>query len=76
MKTKGVISIEELSDEHDCDTCGPSWATGYRVTLDGNEILNLEPHAYCYGGVTYYPEEMYKMVLEELGYKVLPDDNV
>lgn len=45
------VVIREIEDEHDCDTCGSSYATGYiaDVLLPNIQIkLNLNPIAHCY----------------------------
>ena len=64
------IKIEWLTDSYDCETCGPSWAEGARVTYNGNEILTLEPLAHCYASKSYDREDVYKQILNCLGYTV------
>lgn len=51
MKVKVFTSY----DDHDCDTCGASYASGYVVVdSETNEIvLTLEPIASCFGGSDY-----------------------
>lgn len=70
---KNVIHIEWTSDEYDCDTCGPSYADGAIVTLDGVEILGLDPVAHCYGGAHYERSEVFAEILTKLGYKLSED---
>lgn len=65
-----MIEIKWLYDEHDCETCGWNCARGAVVHLNGEQILNLEPVAYCYNGVDYSEETIYKMILDRLGYEV------
>lgn len=67
------IKIEWLSDTHDCETCGASWAEGARVTIDGELALDLEPHAHCYDGDNYEREDVFKRILERLGHTVEVD---
>lgn len=62
------IKIERLSDTHDCETCGPSWADGARVYFDGEVALELEPHAYCYDGDDYSDDKIFAAILERLGH--------
>lgn len=64
------IKIEWLSDSHECDTCGTSWATGANVWIDGILTLELLPHAHCYEESHYNPDEVYKRILHQLGYEV------
>lgn len=64
------IKIQWIVDDYDCETCGSSSAEGAIVTLDGKEILKLEPLAHCYNSVEFTPEEVYRKLLETLGYEV------
>jgi len=64
------IIIEELHDEHDCETCGWSGAEGFFVTMpDGSEI-DMTPVARCYDGTDYTERDLLIAVLEKLGYEV------
>lgn len=42
-----------LFDEMDCETCGTSYAEGFRIEVDGELIVELIPHAHCYDGEDY-----------------------
>lgn len=64
------IVIEELSDSYDCDDCGPSWATGFNVTIDGEPYGDYEPVAHCYSSYHYNIEEVLKDLLESFGHTV------
>jgi len=64
------ISIEWLGDTHDCETCGPAWAEGARVYIDGLLVLDLQPSAHCYDGVSYQEGDVYRHILEHLGHTV------
>lgn len=64
------IRIETLTDDHDCETCGWSYAEGARVYFDEKPVLDLEPHAHCYDGDNYSDTEIYKRILEVLGHEV------
>lgn len=64
------IKIEWLADNHDCETCGPTWAEGARVTIDGKRVLELEPHAYCYDGTDYNESQVLRKIIEVLGYVI------
>jgi len=70
---RNVIHIKWTSDEYDCDTCGPSYADGAIVTLDGEEILELTPAAYCYDGSHYERSEVFAELRQNLGYKLSED---
>ena len=68
----GRIEIEWLFDSNDCDQCGGGWATGARVTLDGQPLLELIPVADCFGSESdWATDEVYKRILETLGYTVI-----
>jgi hypothetical protein len=64
------ITIEWLSDDNDCDTCGTSYAYGAHVRIDGVLVLELNPVAHCYSGTNYEREEVFKAILEYLGHTV------
>ena len=66
------IKIEWLIDEHDCDTCGTTYARGAHVSINGvipNE-LTLSPVAHCYDGSNYETEDVYEKILKYLGHNV------
>jgi hypothetical protein len=67
------VEIETLTDDHDCETCGSSWAEGGVVYVDGEEILRREPHAYCYGTPSYSESDLLVMALKKLGVNVFVD---
>lgn len=71
------INIEWLSDDSDCDTCGSNWAEGAKVTNadTGELILHLQPAASCFGGDHWGDAEVYKLLLEKLGYNLIDDRN-
>jgi hypothetical protein len=64
------IGIEWRSDWYDCETCGPSYAEGALVKLNGGTILDLKPVAHCYAGQSWDREQVYRLILEHLGYAV------
>lgn len=64
-----TIKIQWLSDEHDCETCGNSYAEGARVFID-NEVLEFTPYASCFGGDSWYVEDIYKEIINYLGYEI------
>jgi hypothetical protein len=71
--TKSVsnhISIEWITDHSDCDDCGPSYAEGAIVRIDGVEVLDLTPRASCYGGTHYTKEDVFRKIIESLGHTV------
>lgn len=67
------IKIEWLHDDHDCETCGASYAEGARVTIDGAVALDLQPVAHCFDGKNWQDDDVYKLILEKLGYTVEAD---
>jgi len=68
MNSPKELKIQWLVDTHDCDTCGISSAEGAIVSLDGQEILRLEPLAHCYNAIEFRQEDVYKKIFEHLGY--------
>ena len=67
---QGELAITWLHDGHECETCGPSYALGAVVTLNGETLLELQPSAHCYDGSSWDHTDIYRMILEKLGYKV------
>lgn len=65
---KNIVSVEWLDDEHDCDQCGGNWAQGARITINGEETL-LEPVAHCFNGDSWNEEEVFKIILNKIGYQ-------
>ena len=64
------IKITWLIDEHDCETCGYSSASGAVVNIGDHVTIVMEPVAHCYNGVSYNTEDVYERILFELGYVV------
>jgi hypothetical protein len=67
------IDIDTLSDEHDCETCGGSYATGGIVKVDGREFFRFEPFAYCFDEKSLEPDDLLAIVLDLVGIKVYVD---
>lgn len=65
------INIEWLSDSHDCETCGGSYAEGARVLIDGEPFGDFTPIAHCFDGSNFEREEIFKAILEHLGHQVI-----
>ncbi len=69
-----LIRIEWLSDSHDCDDCGPSYAEGAVIHIEGREPIEMLPGAHCHDGESYGEAKVYTRILEELGYRVAHED--
>lgn len=71
-KQKKLITIERISDNMDCETCGMNWADGAIVTFkfDKNYSFELTPVANCYDGQDYSNEDVLLEILDKLGYEV------
>ena len=67
------IEIKTLTDSHDCETCGGSWAEGGIVYVDGREVLRREPTAYCYGVPSFSESDLLVMALKKVGINVFVD---
>lgn len=70
------IEIKTMSDSHDCETCGGSWAEGGVVYVDGVEVLRREPVAYCYGVPSFSESDLLVMALKQLGTEVAVDGDI
>jgi hypothetical protein len=65
--TLRYIKIEPLSDEHDCEGCGGSWAAGFEVTFPDGSSLTLKPTASCFGGKDWREAELMGEILKHFG---------
>ena len=68
------IKIEHLSDEHDCEVCGCSYASGYEVTFPDYSGFTLQPQAHCFGGKDWSEAELLEAILNHLGYTSIDPD--
>jgi len=71
LNSRQMLEIEWLDDESDCDTCGANWARGARVTLNGEHLLMLRPTAACFNGNDWSDEEIFREILNSLGYNII-----
>lgn len=67
------IRIAWLTDWHDCETCGLSYAEGARVSIDGSVVLEFTPVAHCRGGDNRTDSEVYAALFAYLGHTVTED---
>lgn len=65
------ITIEWMSDTHECDTCGHSWANGAIVQFDDGRELDFSPAAHCYDSVHYESDDIFRKIFEELGHELI-----
>lgn len=68
------INIEWLWDNHECETCGLSYAEGAVVTIkypDHDEVIEMKPVAACFDGASFESDEVFKRILKELGHEVV-----
>ena len=68
------LKITRLYDDHDCEDCGPSYADGYRATVNGKFLCEFIPVAACFAGRSVTEQEMYEQILTALGYEVENED--
>ena len=73
MKMK-KIEIERLFDDYECETCGSSYAEGGIVQIDGEQILERIPRAYCYNDPSFTEMDLLVMSLKQLGIEIIVDD--
>ena len=64
------ILVEHYSDSCDCETCGPSFAEGYRLTFGDGTVIEKLPVARCYGEQSYSDDDLYNDIFQHLGVKV------
>lgn len=60
------FEIVYLQDEHDCETCGTAYASGYQIYYDGDLMVDKTPVASCLGGDEYYNDNPYKDIVDLL----------
>ena len=65
------ITIKKLSDVHDCETCGTSYATGYEVTVDGKQFGDYEPSAYCFDDISFDFNLVLQDLMKHLGHELV-----
>ena len=68
--SKPTIKIEWTSDYSECDTCGFNYSDGANVWLDDKLVLELVPVAGCYDGDHWDQRQVYRLILDALGYTV------
>ena len=61
------VEIIITHDEHDCYTCGPSFADGFVISLDGRVVDTFTPVAHCFGGNSAQQNDKMLAVLKALG---------
>lgn len=69
------IKIRWLTDSHECETCGLSYAEGAFVEIDSGKTgdgatIDMRPLAACYGGAHYDSDQVYVAIFEKLGWQV------
>jgi hypothetical protein len=65
------IEIEWISDSHDCETCGGSYAEGAVVKFDGDVVVDMTPFAHCFDSVNFTSDQVHSAILELLGHEVV-----
>jgi hypothetical protein len=63
------ILVEWLSDEYDCDICGPSWAGGAIVKFEDGKTIEMILVARCCGSTNYEEVDVYKAIFDYLGHE-------
>lgn len=67
------IEIETTTDDHDCETCGGSYAEGGIVKVDGEVVLERQAVAHCFNGASFSEAELLVMALTKLGHEITVD---
>lgn len=67
------INIEWITAEHECDTCGSSYAEGAIITFENGHKIELIPNAWCFNSTSYGGAEVYEAILAHLGHIVEND---
>lgn len=42
-----------LEDQHECETCGYSYAQGYKIYKDEKLVIDKTPISHCYDSLNY-----------------------
>lgn len=50
MKNYTIVWLE---DEHECETCGYSYAQGYKIYKDDKLVVDKEPVASCFDSLNF-----------------------
>jgi hypothetical protein len=66
-----TITLESTSDTYDCETCGTSWADGFKIFFDGKLAIELKPVAHCCGGDSFTPEDALVEIIKHLGHDII-----
>lgn len=64
------LEIIRLTDENECESCGTSWAYGYRAFVDGELLCEVIPSASCFDSISVDDCEIYTQIIHKLGYEV------
>lgn len=67
MKKLKIIWMQDCTH---CETCGYSFAEGFKTYLDGELIDEFVPHAACYDGDSISEEETYIRLFKKLGFEL------
>lgn len=67
------VQVNMWDDEHDCETCGFSFATGGEVYIDGELVISRPPRAYCFDCDNTEAEDLIILALKEVGIEVSID---
>ena len=68
------IEILTLSDLHDCELCGYSWADGGIIKIDGKEVFGFEPVAHCFDSKSLDADDLLAVALHKAGIEVYIND--
>lgn len=66
-----LIYVEWLHDEYDCENCGPSYATGYKLEISdetGVVVMERVPIAHCYDGQDFDRQHLLEDIMDYFGY--------
>lgn len=64
------LKVIWLHDSRDCETCGCSYAQGFRAFLDGELIDEFEPWASCSGTFTIEGDDTWIRLFKHFGIEV------
>ena len=53
MKDLRSYMIVWLEDHHECETCGYSYAQGYKIYKNDTLVIDKEPAALCFDSANY-----------------------
>lgn len=72
-KNMKTLTLEIISDYYECDCCGFNFDDGYKIFIDGKNVVDKTPSASCFGGAGFYNKDPFQETFKIL-YKSFETD--